>query len=354
MAEINFKFTTADSLDGKNVTETDLIAMNSQIGALEDLDETANKLGSTYKGQHIIGTTEAKKLCLNDDIKVMGVTVGNLKDGVTLSKGASIQEILQKILCKTIDVKAQAPTAALTPNQTTSLEYGSSVAATPMTITLTQGQFVGAESAYSYSKNMDCKITAATIDSADATIAANGLTATYTVPAFTLTAAKTVKGTASVGANTVVPVKNDGTNSSVTYAGGVITCKGQRTWTPIYKAFVGYNVATTIAALDSAAIRALAAATKDVPIAASAQTLVDSSVKKSDGKSIVIACPPGYKLTGIQNGLGASILSNFTVNGTVSVNCAGNVDAAKDYTVYIYPITNGAAVEYKNVTIGKA
>lgn len=352
MAEINFKFTTADSLDGKTIREEDLIAMNSQLGNA-NADAVKDKLGSTYKGTHIIGTTEAEKLCLNKDIKVMGVTVGNLTDGVTLKEGDSLQEILQKILCKTIDVKAQAPTAALAPNQTTSLEYGSKVTATPMTITLTQGKFVG-DTGYSYSKNMDCKITAATIDSADATIAANGLTATYTVPGFTLTAAKTVKGTASVGANTVVPVKNDGTNSSVTYAGGVITCSGQRTWNPVYKAFVGYNAATTVADLDSTAIRALAAASADVPVAASAQTIVGASVKKSDGKSIVIACPPGYKLTGIQNGLGASIMGNFTVNGTVSVNCAGNADAAKDYTVYIYPITNGAAVEYKNVTIGKA
>lgn len=352
MAEINFKFTTADSLDGKTVSEEDLIAMNSQLGNA-NADAVKDKLGSTYKGTHIIGTTEAEKLCLNKDIKVMGVTVGNLTDGVTLKEGDSLQEILQKILCKTIDVKAQAPTAALTPNQTTSLEYGSKVTATPMTITLTQGKFVG-DTGYSYSKNMDCKITAATIDSADATIAANGLTATYTVPGFTLTAAKTVKGTASVGANTVVPVKNDGTNSSVTYAGGVITCSGQRTWNPVYKAFVGYNAAKTIAELNSTAIRNLNAAKVDIPIAASAQTIVGASVKKSDGKSIIIACPPGYKLTGIQNGLGASILGNFTVSGTVSVNCADNADAAKDYTVYIYPIGNGAVVEYKNVTIGKA
>lgn len=353
MSELKFKQTKSDNFSGKEIAEGDLIAYNTQLGETSPA-EVENKLGSTYRGQHIIGTTEAKKLCLNEDIKVMGVTVGNLKDGITLSKGDDLQTILQKILCKTIDVKKQDPTANLTPNQTTSLEYGSKVADTPMTITLTQGKFVGAEDAYSYNKNMNCKITAATIDSADATIAANGLTATYTVPAFTLTAAKTVKGTASVGANTVVPVKNDGTNSSVTYAGGVITCNGQRTWNPVYKAFVGYNAATAAAELDSAAIRDLNAAKAEVPVAASAQTIVGASVKKSDGKSIVIACPPGYKLTGIQNGLGANILGSFTVNGTVSVNCAGNADAAKDYTVYIYPITNGAAVEYKNVTIGKA
>ena len=352
MAEINFKFTTADSLAGKTVSEEDLIAMNSQLGNAT-ADAVKDKLGSTYKGTHIIGTTEAEKLCLNKDIKVMGVTVGNLTDGVTLKEGDSLQEILQKILCKTIDVKAQAPTANLTPNQTTSLEYGSKVADTPMTITLTQGKFVG-DTGYSYSKNMDCKITAATIDSADATIAANGLTATYTVPAFTLTAAKTVKGTASVDANTVVPVKNDGTNSSVTYAGGVIKCNGQRTWNPVYKAFVGYNAAKTIAELNSTAIRNLNAAKVDVPIVASAQTLVGASSKKSDGSSIIVACPPGYKLTGAQNGTGGSILDNFNVSGTVSVNCADNADAAKDYTVYIYPIGNGAVVEYKNVTIGKA
>ena len=352
MSELKFKQTKSDNFSGKEVAEGDLIAYNTQLGEPSPA-EVENKLGSTYRGKHIIGTTEAKKLCLNEDIKVMGVTVGNLKDGIILQKGDDLQTILQKILCKTIDVTAQAPTANLTPNQTTSLEYGSKVADTPITITLTQGKFVG-DTGYSYTKDMDCKITAATIDSADATIAANGLTATYTVPAFTLTAAKTVKGTASVGANTVVPVKNDGTNSSATYAGGVIRCDGQRTWNPVYKAFVGYNAAKTIAELNSTAIRNLNATKVDVPVAASAQTIIGASVKKSDGKSIIIACPPGYKLTGIQNGLGASILGNFTVSGTVSVNCADNADAAKDYTVYIYPIGNGAVVEYKNVTIGKA
>lgn len=352
MSELKFKQTKSDNFSGKEVAEGDLIAYNTQLGEASPA-EVENKLGSTYRGKHIIGTTEAKKLCLNEDIKVMGVTVGNLKDGIILQKGDDLQTILQKILCKTIDVRVEHPTANLTPNQTTSLEYGSKVADTPMTITLTQGKFVG-DTGYSYTKDMDCKITAATIDSADATIAANGLTATYTVPAFTLTATKTVKGTASVGANTVVPVKNDGTDSSATYAGGVIRCNGQRTWNPVYKAFVGYNAAKTIAELNSTAIRDLNAEKVDVPVAASAQTIVGASVKKSDGKSIVIACPPGYKLTGIQNGLGASILGNFTVNGTISVNCADNADAAKDYTVYIYPIGNGAVVEYKNVTIGKA
>lgn len=352
MSELKFKQTKSDNFSGKEVAEGDLIAYNTQLGEASPA-EVENKLGSTYRGKHIIGTTEAKKLCLNEDIKVMGVTVGNLKDGIILQKGDDLQTILQKILCKTIDVIIEHPTANLTPNQTTSLEYGSKVADTPMTITLTQGKFVG-DTGYSYIKDMDCKITAATIDGVDATIAANGLTATYTVPAFTLTAAKTVRGTASVGANTVVPVKNDGTDSSATYAGGVIRCNGQRTWNPVYKAFVGYNAAKTIAELDSAAIRDLNAEKADVPVAASIQTIIGASVKKSDGKSIVIACPPGYKLTGIQNSLGASILDNFTVSGTVSVNCADNADTAKDYTVYIYPIGNGTVVEYKNVTIGKA
>lgn len=354
MAEINFKFTKENSIAGKPVNEGDLVAMNSQFGETTNLDEIADKLGSTYRGTHIIGTTEAEKLCLNKDIKVMGVTVGNLASGVTLSKGASLQEILTKILCKSIDVKAQNPTASLTPNQSTSVEYGSTITATPMTLTLTQGKFVGAESGYSYNKAMNCKLNAVTIDNEDATIAENGLSATYTVPSFTLTGVKTVTATATVTANTEVPVKNTGEASEVTYSGGEITCTGSRKWTPIYKAYVGYNPAITIAELNSATVRALNAATADVQISPANVTLVGGTAKKSNGKSIIIACPPGYKLTGIQNGVGADILPSFSVNGVVSVNCANNAEAAKDYNVYIYPIENGAEVEYKNVTIGKA
>ena len=52
-------------------------------------------------------------------------------------------------------------------------------------------------------------------------------------------------------------------------------------------------------------------------------------------------------LTSIQNGLGASILDNFEY-GEVVVD-TGSIETT--YKVYVYAITNGAKVEFKNVIV---
>ena len=126
-----------------------------------------------------------------------------------------------------------------------------------------------------------------------------------------------------------------------------------------YKYFLGYGDYTAIDQLDSAKVRALTTKsgwiTKD-----GTTTIVDNSGNnnlKSNGKSIVIACPSKYKLASVSNGVGADILVNFTtkgVQGTRTVKLAGGEGADHTYNVYIYPITNGAEVEFKNVTLVKA
>ena len=76
-------------------------------------------------------------------------------------------------------------------------------------------------------------------------------------------------------------------------------------------------------------------------------SVVGDSPIKSNGKSIVIACPKQYSLKSITNSLGASILSNFEV-GEVPV-ATGSINTT--YNVYVYPITNNTEVEFKNVVI---
>ena len=120
-----------------------------------------------------------------------------------------------------------------------------------------------------------------------------------------------------------------------------------------YKYFLGYSTNTLYNQFDSASVRALAAKTNWVAIDGTT-TIVDANGIQSDGKSIVIACPSKYKLATVQNGVGANILENFTTKGSqgvVSVKC-GEINV--DYNVYVYPITNNAVVEFKNVTLTKA
>ena len=77
------------------------------------------------------------------------------------------------------------------------------------------------------------------------------------------------------------------------------------------------------------------------------RTTIVSETLTSNGTSIIIACPKENTLVSIQNGLGASILDNFE-SGEVIIN-NGNIETV--YTIYVYPITNGAKVEFKNVIV---
>jgi hypothetical protein len=123
-----------------------------------------------------------------------------------------------------------------------------------------------------------------------------------------------------------------------------------------YKYFLGYGDYTAIDQLDSAKIRALTTKsdwiTKD-----GTTTIVGGTAIKSNGKSIVIACPSKYKLSSVDHSTGSSLMDLFTVKGvqgTRTVKLAGGTGADHTYNVYIYPITNGAEVEFKNVSLVKA
>lgn len=123
-----------------------------------------------------------------------------------------------------------------------------------------------------------------------------------------------------------------------------------------YKYFLGYGDYTAIDQLDSAKIRALTTKsdwiTKD-----GTTTIVGGTAIKSNGKSIVIACPSKYKLSSVDHATGSSLMDLFTikgVQGTRTVKLAGGTGADHTYNVYIYPITNGTEVEFKNVSLVKA
>lgn len=117
-----------------------------------------------------------------------------------------------------------------------------------------------------------------------------------------------------------------------------------------YKYFLGYSDKTTYDQFDSASVRALT--TKSNWITKDGTTIiVDANAIASNGKSIVVACPSKYKLATINNGVGASILANFSSVGEVDVT-TGSITTK--YKVYVYPITNSAVVEFKNVTLTKA
>lgn len=116
-----------------------------------------------------------------------------------------------------------------------------------------------------------------------------------------------------------------------------------------YKYFLGYSDNTTYDQFNSDSIRALTIKTGWLSIDSTTEIVDDTSLK-SNGKSIVIACPKKYKLSSINTSLGNSILELFSSQGVVDVKTG---EIYTEYNVYVYPITNDTKIDYKNVKITK-
>lgn len=110
---MNVVFKYGNSIENKQVNESDFIAVNRSIGQ-EEPNEEDKKMGSTYKGDKIIGTTEADKLVTTSNITVAGLS-GNLGAGIQngdeIPAGTSLQEFLTMLLSKELN-----PGAATKPS----------------------------------------------------------------------------------------------------------------------------------------------------------------------------------------------------------------------------------------------
>ena len=275
--------------------------------------------------------------------------VGNITSGTVIPAGTTIIGLLKKMLVVPKDPTPYVPTVTLTtdsPVGTNTIQEVGTVVKPNMRYTFNQGSFIGtvAEFGTSYNQPADCEV--------DTVIYYNGSTVlnnydkdeyTYELPEGTTT----FKVNVSYTANTVTPIKNTGENSNVKINAG--TAKAEKSVTAQYKYFIGYLDKTAVNTLTSADIRGLVYNDKFLKV--NTTTSIDT-IYKSNGYSIIIACPAKYKLNTITNGLGANIKSNFSNTGIVNITIGG--ESTCDYKVYIYPITNGAQVEFTGISFTTA
>lgn len=310
-------------------------------GRVDDLEAASPVAGSDIE---ISTGDKSINVSLDDTITVMGVTVGNLSNGSTIDAGSSLSEILKKILMKTIDVKATNPTTTVKINSGatsgSTYEVGTSLTLA-LGHTYADGKFTGAESTYSYNLAAGCA-EGATTYKYDNTATDASSTKVVTEGTHTIGCATTY------GASTAAPKKNTGEASSVSIAAGTATSGNISIYGKFY-GYVGYSTKTAAGDFDSDSIKALTAAKSWITVDGVTTLLTGGAT--SDGGSIVVAVPAKYKLADIENSLGVSILANFSSSATVSYT---NGSTTTDYKVYVYPITSGAQVAYKNVKITKA
>lgn len=112
MAENIVKFKFSDTIEGKSINSDDLVAINKSFAQEPTAD--SEKYGSIYRGEKILGTTEADKLVTTAKITVAGLS-GNLGAGIAngdeIPAGTSLQEFLTMLLSKELN-----PGAATKPS----------------------------------------------------------------------------------------------------------------------------------------------------------------------------------------------------------------------------------------------
>ena len=400
----------AENEFGDGLVVTDHVV---SVALAEHTEGTNDNYLVMEEGKLAVREIEADDTKLKKPIVVAGLSgqfgAGNYSNGNTIPAGTDIQTILQNLLCKelyptptstngTISNSIAQPTVTLSHSGT--IEVGTEVSlnsasVAESTVSTTPNKVTGMTNGYSAADDDSADSTATSVSkewstsrtgnaySMSATVTKfNGGNTTATTPATVATRsmAATTLGYAAEGTNKIkisvtgdtftgsveeIPVMYLVSNLGNTDASKKTTkVNAQSNITPAaptnsrevsvtgkYKYFLGYSDNTTYNQFNSESVRKLNAKTDWIEIDGTTTIVSDKPSMTSNGKSIVVACPAKYKLATIQNGVGANILPNFTSIGNVDVT-TGSITTS--YKVYVYPITNGAAVEFKNVTLTKA
>ena len=350
---------------------------------------------------------------LSQDIQVVGGPLADdlagIFDGGIIPAGTSVETILMKMICKeifptastsqgSISASMSLTTLAFDPTDAT-VEVGTIVKTNALTAnnssySTTPAKITGLTNGYSLTESGD-KVTGNmefAVESVSEATNTHKITFTYT--GFTETAPEAVSAasTVTMPAQTLI-VREGECKVSVSASGSKFTATSpsvSQTYynisnvntrqaetktistkslsstaskttsdkvTGVYKYFMGYyDFASNQVVEDvftSDIIRSLTVNTGDI-IKDGTTTLVDSTAKTSNGKSIVIAVPSKYKLATFQNDLGGDEVGSFSKTGTIAVANPTNTAFTTNYTVYVWPIAGGATIKHKNVTITKA
>jgi hypothetical protein len=331
---------------------------------------------------------------LSQDIQVVGGPLADdlagIFDGDVIPAGTSVETILMKMICKeifptastsqgSISASMSLTTLAFNPTDTT-VEVGTIVTTNALTAnnsnySTTPAKITGLTNGYSLTESGD-KVTGNMEFAVEGVSeASNNHKITFTYTGFTETAPTAVEAasTVTMPAQTLV-VREGKCKVSVSASGSNFTATSptvSQTYynisnvntrqaetktistkslsatasattsdevTGVYKYFMGYyDFASNQVVEDvftSDIIRGLTVNTGDIT-KDDTTTLVGSTAKTSNGKSIVIAVPSKYKLATFQNDLGGDEVVSFSKTGTVAVANPTNKDFTTNYTVYV-------------------
>lgn len=331
---VNFKY--GPTIEGKTVADGDFVAVNR--GMADGASDADKKYGSMYKGDKIIGTTEADKLMTTEEITVTGVTVGNLANGAKIPAGTDIMSLLAQMLAKELGVSATKPTAKLTGDTNKTVEKGTVLSGKTYTATYTDGKYTGV-SGYTYTLAAGCAPTGCTWSGVTGTETVNGNVYTMAADDITVNDTVTIKATIAYGAASNVPVTNFGNDVASGLIGAGSAATDTITYTPSLKWWVGSSESKfEDMTWDSAGVRGLSLASNWVSTTSATVTFPKGA------KQQVIAIPASKSFTA-KDGAGSDITGTFSSTATVTVTCGGA--HTESYKIYVAPANAGLAADSK-------
>ena len=335
---VKFKF--GSTLEGKTVNDSDFVAVNK--GMAEGAGDTDKIYGSIYKGDKILGTTEADKLMTTEELTVTGVTVGNLANGTTISAGTDIMALLKQMLAKELGVSATKPTAKLAGDQNRTVETGTVLSGKTYTATYTDGKYSGV-SGYSYTLAAGCAHTGCTWTGVTGTETVSGNVYTLAADDITVNSTVTIKATIAYGAASNVPVTNFGNDVT----SGLISSGSAATSTITYTPSLKWWVGSSESKFDD--MTWTSADVKGLSLASNWVSTTSVNVVFPKGAKQQFIAIPASKTLSVANKSGDNLTDMFSSTADVVVTCGGT--HTENYKIYVAPANAGLTADSPEMVI---
>lgn len=348
--------------DNKEISEL-LISTSSQ----NCIVSFTYRNGGWYYSAGIIGGGGGGDAIFTQSFDVVSMNLGEMTDGTHVDVGEKIEDVVRKMLQKSVDVKATRPTQTITCSRTlpSNIEVGSSLSFT-LTSVLKDGYFESDDkTAYPNDKfdqvnapnahngKLDAGCTAVDISYyMNGTETASG---SITISSFTENT-YTFGASIEYSASSVVAKKSTGADSEVNIPSGTVGPETKYTINGKYKAFIG----TTEAIYDSGdkpyrnvfTTKASLSTLTSAWINKTGSTQVAESIISTNEKpSIVLVIPDFMLIESICNSFGSEIedpYDKLRFQNTIQYT-TGSVTTT--YNVYV--MHNISAIEYKYIKIKK-
>lgn len=302
-------------------------------------------------GSKLYPLTALEAVRLPDEFEVVGVNVGNLKNGDKISAGSSMLDILTRMLKQRIQPSVTKPSVSISGGQN-DIEVGTPVDGKTIISSFNDGYFT----LNGQRTNAGCQVTKfvlkQTIGGSTTTVIDSTSISSYLVPknTYVTEGSGTVKYQNSItyGGNTVVPKDNFGDDSTVKIDGSTKSATTQ--WNGKYRCYVGFDQGNDIVVTPEVVKSIKNVSNSLMPYNSNASA--SWSIVTNNAYRIMIAYPSNMKdISQIE--LTTEPGSHYEVNFTKELVDVGGVNDLyqREYKVYTWILSAPSTGDTFNVKL---